>query len=392
MELETILGGNTFLLYFMGLLYILINKDFDKCQKIVMIYVFVYSLKIFNIIDLKVLFIGLTIVSFLYIEFLSEDNVKNILLCNIIYKIIDYMYKLIFEYSAVYFCGSLILMSNIIQIDLPIIQLLNRYIPIIGIKINIISLLLVLYAINNITSQKFETYSFKHIKQKMDEINIWNNVKSNNIDSLKLNMLIDVEDKSYFIRENTYNFLSFEFIKYKIKRGIRKLKYVNIDKNILKKVTILPIKNTKKYIRGYSTIEMQIIRTLGIKSGYEKHIFCRKIYEIIYSKIFFTSLRRYMNKLYLDTSGCCTFKEYLLMIYIKIAPIKLNNTKYSNMLKAWNSNDIRQISDEQFFISILGLSYRWISTNILFNYSRIISEYSLKKSEIRKIIKKLNGE
>lgn len=392
MELETILSGNTFLLYFMGLLYILINKDFDKCQKIVMIYVFVYSLKIFNIIDLKVLFIGLTIVSFLYSEFLSEDNVKNILLCNIIYKIIDYMYKLIFEYSAVYFCGSLILMSNIIQIDLPIIQLLNRYIPIIGIKINIISLLLVLYAINNITSQKFETYSFKHIKQKMDEINIWNNVKSNNIDSLKLNMLIDVEDKSYFIRENTYNFLSFEFIKYKIKRGIRKLKYVNIDKNILKKVTILPIKNTKKYIRGYSTIEMQIIRTLGIKSGYEKHIFCRKIYEIIYSKIFFTSLRRYMNKLYLDTSGCCTFKEYLLMIYIKIAPIKLNNTKYSNMLKAWNSNDIRQISDEQFFISILGLSYRWISTNILFNYSRIISEYSLKKSEIRKIIKKLNGE
>ena len=392
MELETILSGNTFLLYFMGLLYILINKDFDKCQKIVMIYVFVYSLKIFNIIDLKVLFIGLTIVSFLYIEFLSEDNVKNILLCNIIYKIIDYMYKLIFEYSAVYFCGSLILMSNIIQIDLPIIQLLNRYIPIIGIKINIISLLLVLYAINNITSQKFETYSFNHIKQKMDEINIWNNVKSNNIDSLKLNMLIDVEDKSYFIRENTYNFLSFEFIKYKIKRGIRKLKYVNIDKNILKKVTILPIKNTKKYIRGYSTIEMQIIRTLGIKSGYEKHIFCRKIYEIIYSKIFFTSLRRYMNKLYLDTSGCCTFKEYLLMIYIKIAPIKLNNTKYSNMLKAWNSNDIRQISDEQFFISILGLSYRWISTNILFNYSRIISEYSLKKSEIRKIIKKLNGE
>ena len=392
MELETILSGNTFLLYFMGLLYILINKDFDKCQKIVMIYVFVYSLKIFNIIDLKVLFIGLTIVSFLYIEFLSEDNVKNILLCNIIYKIIDYMYKLIFEYSAVYFCGSLILMSNIIQIDLPIIQLLNRYIPIIGIKINIISLLLVLYAINNITSQKFETYSFKHIKQKMDEINIWNNVKSNNIDSLKLNMLIDVEDKSYFIRENTYNFLSFEFIKYKIKRGIRKLKYINIDKNILKKVTILPIKNTKKYIRGYSTIEMQIIRTLGIKSGYEKHIFCRKIYEIIYSKIFFTSLRRYMNKLYLDTSGCCTFKEYLLMIYIKIAPIKLNNTKYSNMLKAWNSNDIRQISDEQFFISILGLSYRCISTNILFNYSRIISEYSLKKSEIRKIIKKLNGE
>ena len=211
-------------------------------------------------------------------------------------------------------------------------------------------------------------------------------------------MLIDVEDKSYFIRENTYNFFSFEFINYKIKRIIKKLKSMNVESNILKKATLSKInikariKKLKRYIRGYSTIEMQIIRTLGIKNGYENHVFCRKIYEIVYSKIFFTSLRKYMNKLYLDTSGCCTFKEYLLMIYIKIAPIKLNNEKYNNMLKAWNIEDIRQVSNEQFFISVLGLSYRWISSNILFNYSRIISKYSLKKGEIRKIIKNLNKE
>ena len=99
-----------------------------------------------------------------------------------------------------------------------------------------------------------------------------------------------------------------------------------------------------------------------------------------------------MNKSYLDTSDCCTFKEYLLMVYIKIAQIKLNNVRYNNMLRPWNNDDITQISDEQFFISILGLSYRWISSNILFNYSRIISKYALKKGEIRKIIKKLNGE
>ena len=71
LELEAVLNGNTFLLYFMGLLYILINKNFDKNQKIIMIYVFVYSLKLFNIVDLKLLLIGLAIVSFLYIEFLS---------------------------------------------------------------------------------------------------------------------------------------------------------------------------------------------------------------------------------------------------------------------------------------------------------------------------------
>ena len=34
LELEAVLEGNIFLLYFMSILYILINKDFNKNQKI----------------------------------------------------------------------------------------------------------------------------------------------------------------------------------------------------------------------------------------------------------------------------------------------------------------------------------------------------------------------
>ena len=290
LELEAVLEGNIFLLYFMSILYILINKDFNKNQKIVMIYIFIYSLKLFNIIELKALIIGISIVSFIYMEFLTEDDTKNTLLSNVIYKIIDYIYKVIFEYSAVYFCIALFLISKTIQNNFKIIETLNLNIPVIDVKINIISILILFYAINNITSQKFEINSFKYIKGKMDEAFVWKNVKRNNIDSLKLNMLIDVEDKSYFIRKNTYNFFSFEFLNYKIKKLINKLKYIKNDNNILKKKTLsninIRIKNIKKYIRGYSTIEMQIIRTLGIKYGYENHIFCRKIFEIVYSKIF----------------------------------------------------------------------------------------------------------
>ena len=395
MELEAILNGNTFLLYFMGVLYILLNKDFDKNQKIVVIYVFVYSLKLFNIVDLKILLIGLGIVSFLYMEFLSEDCIKNILLSNIKSKFYDYMYKLVFEYSSIYFCISMILMSKIIQTNYKILEIINIEVPIVGVKVNFLSLIFIFIAINNITSQKFETYSFKHIKNKMDEIALWSNIKESNIDSLKLNMLIDIEDKSFFERSKSYNYFSIEFFKYKSKKILSKFKRANI---LLKKIdrkkicSFKNIKKIKKYIRGYSTIEMQIIRTLGIKYGYENHVFCRKIYEIIYSKIFFTGLRNYMNKSYLDTNGCCTFKEYLLMIYLKIAPIKLNTIRYKNMLEPWKKNDILQISDEQFFISILGLSYRWISTKIIYNYSSIISKYSLEKGEIRKLIKKINKE
>ena len=53
----------------------------------------------------------------------------------------------------------------------------------------------------------------------------------------------------------------------------------------------------------------QIIRTLGVKHGYSQHVICRKIYEILYSKMFFKSLRKYMNQFYYDTEDCCNYKE-----------------------------------------------------------------------------------
>ena len=283
MELEAILNGNTFLLNFMGILYILLNKDFDKNQKIVVIYVFVYSLKLFNIVDLKILLIGLGVVSFLYMEFLSEDDIKNRLLSNIKSKFYDYMYKLFFEYSVTYFCIAMILMSKTFQTNFKILEIINIEAPIIGVKVNFLSLLFIVITINNITSQKFETYSFKHIKNKMDEIALWSNIKASNINSLKLNMLIDIEDKSFFERSKSYNFFSIEFFKYKTKKILSKFKKTN---NSFKKIdrkkicSLKNIKKIKKYIRGYSTIEMQIIRTLGIKYGYENHVFCRKIMKL----------------------------------------------------------------------------------------------------------------
>ena len=70
MELEGLLNGNQILIYFIGLLYILINDSLDKKQKIIMLYIFTYTLKLFNIMNLKIMLIALNIVAFLYIGFL----------------------------------------------------------------------------------------------------------------------------------------------------------------------------------------------------------------------------------------------------------------------------------------------------------------------------------
>ena len=203
-------------------------------------------------------------------------------------------------------------------------------------------------------------------------------------------MLIDIEDKSYFLREKSYNFFSIEFFRYRLNK--KKTKKINLGR-ALKKILFKKLHITrklKKYIRGYSTIEMQIIRTLGIKHGY-RHFICRKIYEVLYSKMYFKNLRKYMNKSHLNTEGCCQFKEYLLFVYIGIAPIKLNNRNYDDMLSVWKTKQLNDVTKEQFFISILGLSNRKISNEIIYNYNGIVDKYNLNENELEKIIKELNN-
>lgn len=402
MELEALIGGNQILLYFIGIFYILINETFEKKQKIIIIYICSYCLKLFNIMDFKIIIIILSIVSILYIGFLSKDNIKNIILNNIWYKFKDWVYKIIFEYSGIYFLVSMILITNTIKAKIQLISFFDIGIPIINININIISVILLIWTLNNITSQKYESNQFTVIKKGMDNVTQWTEIEINQGDIEKMEMLIDIEDKSFFIRENSYNFLSIEFLKYQldkikiigdtIKCSIQEKGCLKCIRKVISKRYIAKkiVKKFELAIRGYSTIEMQMIRTLGIKYGYSYKIY-RKIYELIYSKMFFKSLRKNMNKCYLDTKGHGKFKEYLLTVYIGIAPIYINGKHYKSMLEIWKKQKISEVSKEQFFISILGLSWRTINPSIIHNYSNIINKYDIDKNNLLILIDDINS-
>ena len=58
MELEKLFDGNPIIIYFIGTFYILINISTSKNQKIVMLYVFTYILKLFDIMDIKIMLIS----------------------------------------------------------------------------------------------------------------------------------------------------------------------------------------------------------------------------------------------------------------------------------------------------------------------------------------------
>ena len=415
MEMEGLFEGNEVLLYFISVLYILVNSSFSKNQKIISIYIFSYCLRLFNIMSLKIILTIISIVTFLYMEFLTSDEVKNKILTNLWDKLKDYIYKTVFEFSGLYFFISMLFLSKTMAVNLPIINYFNINIPFLQTEINVISFVFLAIAINNISSCKYSTQSFSNIREKMNKVSTWQTTNIAKGDKKKMAILVDIEDKSFFIRKNTYNFVSIEFLRYKIGRkkndGFLKLKqneltidvikrilfkkiYIKeeigkIKKLLLKEIYIMEfIRKIRRYMRGYSTIEMQLIRTLGIKDGYA-YVIYRKIYEIIYTKLFFKNIRKEMNKYYYDTKGCGTFKEYLLNIYIHIAPIRINKKDYKNMLTIWGAKSLKDVSKEQFFISILGLSHRNLRDDIFITYENIIQKHKLDKKEIRRLMEQV---
>ena len=221
----------------------------------------------------------LLLITYIYNGFLSQDEVKNRILTNPLEKLVDLLYKIIFEYSGVYFLISILLISDVWNFRISV-WIMNNIIPN-GIRITLnnvvsqnvwiwiykgISVVILGKAFINISKREYETESFDTILKKIYNKAKWNTTLRKDMDYEKLNLLSDIEDKSFFYRETTYNFISVEFVQYRI----REKKYIWGDYSFLKNKN--PFKYMKKLVRGYSTIEMQLMRTLGVRCGYQHYL------------------------------------------------------------------------------------------------------------------------
>ena len=142
-------------------------------------------------------------------------------------------------------------------------------------------------------------------------------------------------------------------------RGGKKVIYVLVNGNRF-------IKNIFDESRGYSTIPMQLVRSLGIKRGYN-YKYRRKIFEILYSRMFFKGIERMFNEDKVTQRKY--FKEYLLYIYFHKVNTFLGDATFSKFLNAFdmkynrkNEKDIYDCTNEGIFIACMGLSKR--ATNI----------------------------
>lgn len=343
--METLFNNSTLFIFFFAMLSIFNYTDMKIEQRISIIYVSVYAMVVLGIIGLKLAYSFLLLTMFCYLEIFTDDTMKLKLLVNPIYKAADCVYLSLSQYYL--FFVLLAVTCFYYRFD----QLLGSY----AIILKAASCIPFTYAIICVLRQKFVVNTFQEMYCIFTEYPI-QQVNFNTKLGEACNILVAIEDRGYFERD-AYSILAPSYL---LKIAKRKL-HSHTIKEKLHHGRIF-INNILKFKRGYSTIPMQLIRTLGIKFGYNCRI-RRKIYEILYGKMFFDGIKRLLDEDYVAKRE--NFKEYLLYIYFHVAKTYLGDATFSKFLNAFdmqyqgkNIIDIYDCSNEGIFIACMGLNKR----------------------------------
>lgn len=380
--MEELFSNNIVFIFFFAMIAIYNYSDLKEYQRMAIIYISIYALTILNVIGVKLAIALMMLSLFCFFEIFTADETKFKILVNPIYKIIDSIYISFSQYAFGEMCCALVMLR--IKLPAPLKEQ--------EVVFKVLSLLLVIWALTVTLQQKYILYTFGEMYKVFEDFPIYETEFNEKLNAA-CHILVSIEDKLYFERK-AYTFLSPKYI-------IRILKYkINRKKGSEKIVCIVKagksfVKNIFDESRGYSTIPMQLIRSLGIRSGYN-YKYRRKIFEIIYSKMFFQGLEKMLKNNQVAKSEY--FKKYLLYIYFHKVNTFLGNAKFSKFLNAFdmtynkkNNKDIYNCSNEGIFIACMGLSKRanYITKDNIDYYLQGIEDVELNADTICAMVEKM---
>lgn len=399
MQVETqIFNNNSIYVYFLTCIVISSYQHFSKQQKLSLIYATTIAMEIFSQYSWELTSVMMIISLFILEEYLSNDTAKCELLSNFWYKLVDFIYQFIFIDAGVFIVINILLSGN----SLKGYFVIKNYPLVLFYGINIIILLFTIHKINTL---KFELYDFETIKGYFDKFNgkkiKWDDPELQK----KFDIMTELEDRSYFDRKNSYNWVSIDFIKYKIREYNSIKRYIRLNKEhktlfyalkrilrqiirfrliryiinklrcklkdcvFLFKVSFLRF---KRKIRGCSTLEMQLIRNIGIKKGYAKCIIRRKIFEFFYTYLFFNGLKQY----YEDTlnNKRKEYKKFILYVYLHSIKLSVFENDFNSINMLFSEKSVEKWDIDEFYVAILSLTGAPVSPKRIALYPRVVNE------------------
>jgi len=366
--MEELFSSNLFAIYIIACIAIISYSNFRENQRMFLLYILTFATAFFQIFRIIYSIILLHIITFVFLEYLTEDNKKISLITKFTYKVYDYIFMLIFQYHFLWiFFAFLMLhfshydMCSVVQILLKIASIVSVFI---GAHLSI--------------SQPFKIKSITEMCQKFEEIPPYSFEYNDNMQE-KFDLLCSFEDKTYFQRKKSYSCATIEYIVCYTKSNC-----ITVQKILHKALSCLK-KSYRKHMfsRGYSTPEMQLLRTIGIARGYDKYKKQRKIFEIVYSKIFFSSLKKFHEaNTYLPLPH---YRHYLLYVYFQTVMTKINEKKCIPLSSAFKETDISNWSMNGLFVACLGLSFRKVNDKSIKVFADIIEKFKLDTNQIKKL-------
>ncbi|EFD91384.1 predicted protein [Listeria monocytogenes FSL J2-071] len=97
--MENLFNNNLFFVYLFACIAIVNYASFKENQKILLMYLMTFGLSFLNILNFGMSIVFLLLSTFIYLEFLSNDNEKQIIIVKLGYKLLDYFFINFFSIS-----------------------------------------------------------------------------------------------------------------------------------------------------------------------------------------------------------------------------------------------------------------------------------------------------
>ena len=141
---------NTLFVFFFAMVAIYNYSALKEYQRMAIIYISVYALAALDIISIKLGLLFLIVALFCFFEIFTTDEMKFKILVNPIYKILDFMYIAIFQYSFLGICLALVML----KVKLP--EALNTQ----NFIFRVLSWLFMVWTLTAILQQKYVIHTF----------------------------------------------------------------------------------------------------------------------------------------------------------------------------------------------------------------------------------------
>lgn len=354
--------GNSFILYLLFVLSVIVIDKFGERQKMAVIYLCTYGLTFQGEISCVQVCVLLTVMMFAIQEYFTLDKKKLSIFHKVHYKMADFLYMSIFQYKIWLVLIALILHSDIWMNCSWMTDTVRS-------ALNVCSILTFLVALIWMFHVPEEFYSISHIYNEIWRFPYYG-IQFNAELMWRLYIISEFEDDLIWERKKAYTIGSWEYVKVWYRRRYLLEDERNQDELSGKKKSkikgmILFCKRMKKHAqgiltRGHSTIPMQLIRILSYKHGlvfnnsknvsFKKYkIFKRKIYEWLYAHMFFEGLKDYLklelcNDLY-------DYTAYLVYLYPHVVQCKIDGKTYAPAMKAFLDAERQLIPMEEWDIA-----------------------------------------